>query len=1164
MNSLVARKVSVVKKILGYLNHCELFAQLQDALENNRALSVHDTSDDVGLVALTDWQEKNTQTVFAVAPNLYKAQILYDKLSVFYDDEDIAFYPQDEFITTEMLVASLEFKMERMRTIQKIMSEKPVVVVTHLSGILKPHMPKHKWQDAHLSLKQNTEYDVEALKRRLVLLGYQNTYTVEKIGEFSVRGGIIDIYPMGEQKPSRLDFFGDELETIRHFDIETQRSVARVPSIDVYPMNEFFYDDEEAAVLKRKLETVLTNHAVSDSAAQKIQSDIESLENRENTERLMKYLGHLYDEKTSLLDLAGKPDVFFFDYHRIREQNDIINSELADWMDTIKDYAAAGFTLMRDFHALSIGRRFMFDTLKKDDTSKAFPHVSLPASEPIDYHGNIELFLSDMENKDPAETVIIALETEAMEKTIKNLLVARDLDFDVVTEDKPVASGAIQLYRTDDLISLDVTACKIRVITERDLTSRKKRRRHGKYVSVFDNSKRLSSINELKPGDYVVHYDYGIGRFLEVKTMELGKTKNDYIHIEYRNHDKLYIPLDAIDQIQKYAGSEGYTPRLSSLGGKDWERIKRRVRKKARDIADQLIDLYAKREEAEGYPFEPFPEMEKAFIETFPYEETLDQLKATNEVMADMEKDIPMDRLLCGDVGFGKTEVAMRAAFRAVLNNKQVAYLAPTTVLSKQHYQTFKERMDDFGVEVRLLNRFVSGREERKVVSDLKQGRIDILIGTHRILSDDIAFRDLGLLIIDEEQRFGVRHKEKITAYKVSIDVLSLSATPIPRTLQMAIMGVKNMSVLETAPENRYPIQTYVLEQNDVIVKDAIERELAREGQVFYVYNRVATIEDIARDIRDLVPEANVAIVHGKMHKARLEKIVDDFIDKDIDVLISTTIIETGIDIPNANTLIVHDSERLGLSQLYQIRGRVGRSDRIAYAYLMYPRNKILTEDAEKRLKVIKDFTQLGSGFKIAVRDLSIRGAGDVLGSEQSGFIDSVGIDVYMRILEEEIEDSREEEPPEEKGKAGVKTDVSKYIDPAYVEDDFVKIEMHKKIHHLKRQSDIDDLLDEFTDRFGSYDEDLRLYMYEKLFENQTERLGVEKIKERKTNITLIVAEEASGKLAGDELFKTGMGISRHIRFAYKEKKIHIILDTVGLKRHWLYTMVDFLEKILK
>jgi transcription-repair coupling factor (superfamily II helicase) len=1146
------------------LHQCDDYKKLNEALTANTALSVHDTSDDVGLLALTDWRETQKKTVFAVAPNLYKAQILYDKLSVFHAEDTIAFYPQDEFITTEMLVASLEFRLERMRTIQKILSGQPVIVVTHLSGILKPQMPARRWEDAHVRLKRGQEKDLETLKQTLVLFGYQHTYTVEKIGEFSVRGGIVDVFPMGEQKPCRLDFFGDEVETIRHFDIETQRSVARTPSVDIYPMNEFFYDDEQAAILKKDLEIVLSDHGISDAARQKIQRDIENIDNRENTERLMKYLGHLYDEPSTLLDLAGKPDVFFFDYHRILEQNEIITGELADWMETIGDYKAAGFSLMHGFRSLSVGRRFMFDTLEKASTSDAYPHRSFPASEPIDYHGNIDLFLSDMENRDSAETVLIALETEAMDTTVRNLLDDRGLPYTVLTEERLPSPGKINLIRADDVISLDVTACGLRVITERDLTSRKKRRRHGKYVSVFENSQRLSSVNELKPGDYVVHYDYGIGRFLEVKTMTLGHTKNDYIHIEYRNDDKLYIPLDAIDQIQKYAGSEGYTPRLSSLGGKDWERTKRRVRKKARDIADQLIDLYAKREQAEGYAFETYSDMENAFIETFPYEETVDQLTATNEVLSDMEKDIPMDRLLCGDVGFGKTEVAMRAAFRAVLNDKQVAYLAPTTVLSKQHYQTFKDRMDDFGVEVRLLNRFVSGNESKQVLRDLKDGRIDILIGTHRILSDDIHFKDLGLLIIDEEQRFGVRHKEKITSYKVSIDVLSLSATPIPRTLQMAIMGVKNMSVLETAPENRYPIQTYVLEQNDVIVKDAVERELARGGQVFYVYNRVGTIDEIARDIRSLVPEANVAIVHGKMHKARLERIVDDFIDKEIDVLVSTTIIETGIDIPNANTLIVHDAERLGLSQLYQIRGRVGRSDRIAYAYLMYPRNKILTEDAEKRLKVIKDFTQLGSGFKIAVRDLSIRGAGDVLGSEQSGFIDSVGIDVYMRILEEEIEDSQHEgEPTEEKATPGVKTDVSKYIDPAYVEDDFVKIEMHKKIHHLKRQADIDDLLNEFRDRFGDYDEDLRLYMYAKLFEHQTEELGVETIRERKTNVTLIVGEDASGELAGDALFKTGMDLSRHIRFAYKDKKINIILDTVGLKRHWLYTMVDFLEKII-
>jgi transcription-repair coupling factor (superfamily II helicase) len=698
-------------------------------------------------------------------------------------------------------------------------------------------------------------------------------------------------------------------------------------------------------------------------------------------------------------------------------------------------------------------------------------------------------------------------------------------------------------------------------VTEAAFQKKAVSKRKGQYVSVYENSKRLTAISDLKHGDYVVHYDYGIGRFLDIKTVELGNTKNDYIHLEYRDGDKLYIPLEAFSQIQKYAGSEGFVPRLSKLGGTDWDRAKARVRAKVKDLADRLVKLYSQREKASGIAYHPFPDLETELAQDFPYEETLDQSKAIDEILADMEQQRPMDRLLCGDVGFGKTEVALRAAFRTVLNNKQVAYLAPTTVLSRQHYLTFTERLAKFGVEVQLLNRFVSRKHQQDLLERLRNGSIDILIGTHRILSKDVAFRDLGLLVIDEEQRFGVEHKEKIKELKINVDVLSLSATPIPRTMQMAIMGVKSMSLLETAPENRYPIQTYVLEQNDNIVKDAIERELARKGQVFYLYNRIDDIHTIAERIQHLVPEARVKLAHGQMAKLQLESVIEAFVDREIDVLVSTTIIETGIDIPNANTLIIHEADRLGLAQLYQIRGRVGRSDRIAYAFLMYKKHKHLTEEAEKRLKVIKEFTELGSGFKIAIRDLSIRGAGDILGSEQSGFIDSVGIDLYLKILEEEIRE-QQGHPVEKETLPPVKATVSRFIDEEYIENDFVKIEMHKKINRINRTADIQDLIAEFQDRFGRFEPELEIYMYERLFEKLTEKIHAEKIQERKTNITLILSEKSTKQIAGDKLFAAGIKISKFIRFALKNNRIHIILDTVGLDRHWLYTMVGFLESI--
>jgi transcription-repair coupling factor (superfamily II helicase) len=837
-----------------------------------------------------------------------------------------------------------------------------------------------------------------------------------------------------------------------------------------------------------------------------------------------------------------------------------MTAEIADWYASTNDYARMGFEMLYDLSSVRSGSLVALDILEHSYPSTFDTNVKIRSREPVHYEGDLGQFLRDAAGSLRKNFVIVALSTTKIRDNLVDMLEEKEIPFLLLGEKDEAVRDKVCVVASDRFFDLSLETGGIIVVTDAALSRKREATRRGRYVSVVQNSRRLKSVNELKPGDYVVHYDYGIGRFLEIKTMELGTTKNDYIHIEYRDGDKLYIPVDAVAQIQKYAGSEGFEPRLSKLGGTDWTKTKQRVRAKARDLAEKLINLYAQREHSEGFAFAPDNPLQSDFESDFEYEETPDQLRAIQDVKKDMENGRPMDRLLCGDVGFGKTEVALRAAFKAVLNGKQVAYLAPTTVLSRQHFHTFSNRMDRYGINVRLLNRFVSRKEQKETLSALKKGNVDVLIGTHRILGADVAFKDLGLLVIDEEQRFGVEHKERIKEMKVNIDVLSLSATPIPRTLQMAIMGVKNMSLLETAPENRYPIQTYVLERNDTVIKDAIERELARHGQVFYIYNRIDDIGRIESAVKKMVPEARVATAHGQMNKEELETVVEAFIDREIDILVSTMIIETGIDIPNANTLIIHDADRLGLAQLYQIRGRVGRSSRIAYAYLMYKKDKVLTEDAEKRLRVIKEFTELGSGFKIAVRDLSIRGAGDVLGSEQSGFIDSVGVDLYMRILQEEIGRQQGATEPERPAKA--RATVSKYIDGVYVGDDFVKMEMHGKIGAVQTRADVEQLLDEFVDRFGTYGPDLEIYMYEKLFESLSGKAGVEKVIEAKTNVTLVISEEGTKKMSGLKIFQTGTEVSKYFRFAYKNERIHVILDTIKLDRHWLFTMCAFLELV--
>ncbi|MGE4571156.1 MAG: transcription-repair coupling factor [Candidatus Izemoplasmatales bacterium] len=1147
-----------MENILKHIQKNPLLQEITNKVKAKQNIYINNTNEDNALLVLLSLYKKLNQTFFIVTPNLYTSQLVYDKLSRVLEKDQVNFYPQDEFLTNELLVSSNEFRLERINTIDKIINHNPRIVVVNLYGILKPLFNKNKWSQAMMTIRKGNQYNIQELKETLINLGYNHQYTVEKIGDFAIRGGILDIFPINTDNPYRLDFFGDEVDVIKTFDLDSQRSIDQVNEFRITPMTDFFYDDQEFNILKEKIKLHIEDLNLSEDSLKQVDDDLQKLSQRDELDRLSRYLPFMTEKHTTLLDLADNAHTFFLDYHRILDQNQILIEEIKEWYEQANDYPKMRFNLLYDFLEVDRLTSIKIDYLDFFYKEK-FPYTySIFGESVTTYNENLEYFFNDLEKNKNKLTHVLAFQDEKYMHEFAKLLKNKNIEYIL---NKQIKSNAINLILDDQVFNFHSRTFETKVITEEALRKRSIQRKRGDYISVYKRSTKLSGINDLKPGDYVVHYHYGIGKFLEIKTMTFGQQETDYIHIEYQDKDKLYITLDAIDQIHKYSASEGFSPKLSKIGGKSWSKAKERVRKQVQEIADQLIDLYSRREKSQGFSYENFPDLENEFSETFEYIETQDQVKTIEEVFKDMNKTTPMDRLICGDVGFGKTEVALRAAFKAVLNKKQVSYLAPTTVLSKQHYETFKNRMTDFGINVKLINRFISSKEQKQVLQGIKSGHIDILIGTHRLLSKDIEFKDLGLLIIDEEQRFGVLHKERIKEMKVNIDVLSLSATPIPRTLNMAIMGVKNMSLLETAPENRYPVQTYVLERNKIILRDAIERELARKGQVFYLFNRVSQIDFIADQIQDIVPYAKIGIAHGQMSKNQLENIIDQFINQELDVLISTTIIETGIDIPNANTLIVHDADMLGLSQLYQIRGRVGRSNKIAYAYLMYEKNKRLTPEAEKRLKVIKEFTELGSGFKIALRDLSIRGAGDVLGKEQSGFIDSVGIDMYMKILEEEIHkvQGKEIESTENKG---VKAKVSKFIDKDYIEDDYIKIEMHKKIKNVRSLKEVVELLSEIKDRFGHYSIDLEIYIYEQLFEYLTKSLDIEKIKDTKSQRVLIVSKESTKKMAGDQIFKSGLDVSKDIRFAYKNEQIHIILDTVNLKKHWLFTMVEFLDKI--
>lgn len=1149
-----------MNKTINYLNKTSFMKNFMKDFEKNDDIQITNINQNISLLLILSLYRKTTKNILIVTPNLYQSQKVFDKLSNLMDDFELLFFPQDEFITTEMLAMSEEFKLERINTVKNILENNQSIVVTHPTGLLKPLIPKKEWETAILKYKTGDIVNIKQLVETLISYGYKRDNTVEKQGDFNVKGSILDIYPLNEEKAIRVDFFDDEIDSIRYFDVSTQRSTKKINDFTIYPLYEFFYSKDTFNSISDKIRTFISNTEISEETKERFNQDIYNLENHNEIDKLSRYISLAHNKTETILDYMNNELVVYLDFDKVNDNYNEILRDITDWYESTNDYPKIGFELIKDINYIYSGKSLYLDVFEKNKKNSKRKNIVVRAKDSTLYNGNFHMIINDLVKFNGHTTVVLSFTSKKALQAFVNIIEDK-VKFLIIGEQDEIVEKRVNLLISNKSISTEFFDINTVFLNESNILKTKTIKKN-KYKSSFKDTQKLTSTEELKKGNLIVHYQHGIGRFIGVETMTLGTNTNDYIHISYRGDDSLYIPVENINLIQRFNGSEGTKPKLNKLGGGEWAKTKQRVRSKVKDIADKLIKLYALREQARGFSFSEDSGLQLDFEADFPYEETEDQLRAINEVKKDMESHLPMDRLLCGDVGYGKTEVAIRAAFKAVLDNKQVAYLAPTTVLSRQHYYTFKDRLDKHGIKVELLNRFVTPANQRKVLHNLRAGITDIVIGTHRILSKDIKYADLGLLIIDEEQRFGVEHKERIKEFKINVDVLSLSATPIPRTLQMAIMGVKSMSLLETPPKNRYPIQTYVLERHDSIIRDAIQRELARHGQIFYLYNKVEDINVVADKIKRLVPDARVTFAHGKMRRVELEDTIEAFLDKEYDVLVSTTIIETGIDIPNANTLLIHDADRLGLSQLYQIRGRVGRSDKIAYAYLMYNKQKQLNEEARKRLQVIKEFTQLGSGFKIAMRDLSIRGAGDVLGTEQSGFIDSVGIDLYLEMLKEEIAKQTGDYVEKDVSVSKIKIGVNKYIDSNYVNNDFVKVEMHRKIANIKSKTDINNLIDEFTDRFGTPSEEIVLYMYEKLFEHLAKKLDIEKIRETKNNVTFVFSEKSSKNMNGEYLFTKANEISKFIRFSYRLNQINIIVDTIKLNRHYLYIIVDLLETI--
>ncbi|MBO5336618.1 MAG: transcription-repair coupling factor [Lachnospiraceae bacterium] len=1126
-----------------------------------------------------------------VTYNDLKAKEIFEEYKFY--DRNVMLYPAKDLIFFQADIHGNQLVKERVRTLRRIMERKPVTIVTTYAALMTPQV---MWEEQDIiQVHRGDSVNESAVAKQLVAMGYTKTYQVENPGEFSIRGGIVDIFDLTEENPYRIELWGDEVDSIRSFDILSQRSIEKLEGISIYPASEFVLSKErihaglEHLEKEAKKQEKIFRDAHKPEEAHRIVTQVKELREQllefQSMINLESYIRYFFEDTVTLPQLLGRVACkgiqeglgqaaarqlcFFIEEPlRVKEQADAIELEFRESME---QRVSKGYILPGQMNILYSGEqvaagisKYNVVTLATMESKygffKAEQKSDLAARNIAPYNNSFEALVRDLKKyrKNGYRVLLLSGSRTRAKRLAEDL---RDQELSAVyTEDpfREVQPGEVLTYYGHVGKGFEYPWLKFVVLSETDIFGAEKKKKKKKKLY---QGQKINDFNELKVGDYVVHETHGLGIYKGIEKVEMEKIVKDYIKIEYRDGGNLYILATGLDVIQKYASADAKKPKLNKLGSKEWERTKTKVRSAVNEVAKDLVELYALRQASEGYQYGKDTVWQREFEEMFPFEETEDQLAAIADTKADMESSKIMDRLVCGDVGYGKTEIAIRAAFKAVQEGKQVVYLVPTTILAQQHYNTFAQRMKDFPVRVDLLSRFRTPSEIKKSLTDLQKGFVDIIIGTHRVLSDDVKFKDLGLLIIDEEQRFGVAHKEKIKKLKENVDVLTLTATPIPRTLHMSLIGIRDMSVLEEAPNDRLPIQTFVCEYNDEMVREAIVREMTRGGQVYYVYNRVNNIGDIAAQVAKLVPEATVAFAHGQMKEHELERIMFDYINGDIDVLVSTTIIETGLDISNANTMIIHDSDSLGLSQLYQLRGRVGRSNRTAYAFLMYKRDKMLKEVAEKRLAAIKEFTDLGSGFKIAMRDLEIRGAGNLLGVKQHGHMEAVGYDMYCKMLNEAV-----------KGLKGIPTitdfstvidlDVDAFIPGEYIVNEVQKLDIYKRIAGIENEKERDDMKDELLDRFGGIPKSVDNLLRIALIRVSAHELFMTEIKGKNERITFTFRPDAKVNPAkipemlkkyGQNLTFTAYG---NPFFTYKYKKTGLVETDAEL-------LLDMTEKLL-
>ena len=1079
------------------------------------------------LVIATSYK-KNPRPMIIIKNNLYNAQRLYERIISFLSEEECALFGADESLRVEAIASSPEMRANKVETLASLLKNPNQIVVTCPSGILR-HLPSPElFKEGCFTLKVGNIEDPEELKRKLIKIGYYQTSHIDQPLTFASRGGVIDIFSINHTQPVRIEFFDDEIESIRFFDVETQKTIVPIEEIDIVPANDLLFSDSDSEEIIKGTKELL-NKLDDVILSSTIESDLELIKQNICDTRLYPYTAFL-SKNYGIWDYMNHPLMIYSDEEVIEENIKHIITETTSYIQEMvqEKKLLPKFTVFHDYHHIGDKcPKIIEDPIHNELVN--IEEVHLP-NEPL----NIKIRLLKDYKK-----VVIALNEKELDR-IKHAFNEEKIEYHTLTDEESITDGfnlCIESF-TQGFIYQDLA-----VISESELFEI--HRHSGRYENKFKNAEVIHNYDELEKGDYVVHAQHGVGQYLGIETREIQGAIRDFLRIIYRGNAELLVPLEQFRLVRKFVSREGVVPKLTKLGSDEWEKTKKRLEENVNNIAERLVNLYSQREEHIGHAYQKDSELQKEFENEFEYNLTIDQAKAVNDVKKDMESDKPMDRLVCGDVGFGKTEIAIRAAFKAASENKQVAVLCPTTILAEQHFHTFEKRFKNYPFTIRVLDRFVTAENVKKTLKELKEGKVDILVGTHRLLSKDVIFKDLGLLVIDEEQRFGVEHKERVKEMKVGIDVLTLSATPIPRTLQMSLIGIRQLSQLETPPDNRYNVQTYVVEKNRSLVVDAIEKELSRDGQVFYLYNNIERIYNVARTLQSEIKDAKIGIVHGKMNRDDIEDVMMRFTNKELNILVCTTIIENGIDIPNANTILIDNAQDFGLAQIYQIKGRVGRSNRVAYAYLLVPPRKQLSETAAKRLQAVKEFAKLGSGYKIALRDLTIRGAGDILGPNQSGFIDTVGIDMYMEMLEEAINKKKGIQKEEKQIIKHANINSTSYIPQKFAPDDFDKLSMYQEIDRITSEEDLSTYEEKVKDEYGRLPVEVDTLFTKRKLDILLNDDDVDSYKEINNTYEITFSKEFSDHVDGVKLFEIFSKISKDINLRYKNQKITATIPKV-------------------